>query len=173
MNLFTRYFRIHLIATLIIFVLASFAFYILLWYVSIRQVDDDLRIEQREIESYVAKYHRPPEPVSVKDQNISYEVSEVRRSFRKFSTVKSPNGHERENFRELNFTLQVNDQWFLFHVSKSLEGTENLNRAIIFISLITIVAILLVSSSHQPMAASAFVETLLYHAGGCGKIQAG
>ena len=35
MKLFTRYFRINLVATLFIFLLASMAFYFLLWYVMI------------------------------------------------------------------------------------------------------------------------------------------
>ena len=41
--------------------------------------------------------------------------------------------------------MPVNNQWLLFKVSKSLEGTEHLNRSIIIISLLTIIAILLVS----------------------------
>ncbi|HCL82321.1 MAG TPA: two-component sensor histidine kinase, partial [Chitinophagaceae bacterium] len=65
MKLFTRYFRINLLATLLIFLLASIAFYFLLWWVMIRQVDEDLKIEQREIETYVGKYQRPPEPITV------------------------------------------------------------------------------------------------------------
>jgi hypothetical protein len=47
-----------------IFLLASIAFYFLIWYVMIRQVDEDLKIEQREIETYVSKYQRPPEPIT-------------------------------------------------------------------------------------------------------------
>jgi signal transduction histidine kinase len=145
MNLFTRYFRINLLATLIIFILASLAFYFLLWYVSIAQMDEDLKIEQREIETYVQKYNRPPEPITVKDQNISFSSSGIRNSSRKFSTIKSPNPGERENFRQISFTLPVNNQWLEFKVSKSLEGTEHLNRSIIIISLLTIIAILFVS----------------------------
>ncbi len=145
MKLFTRYFRINLLATVLIFVLASVAFYSLLWYVSIRQVDEDLRIEQREIETYVSKYGRAPEPVNVKDQTISNEISPVHETLRRFSTVRSPNHRERENFRQIQFTIPVNDRWLMFTVSKSLEATENMNRAIIFISLITIITILLVS----------------------------
>jgi signal transduction histidine kinase len=145
MKLFTRYFRINLLATVLIFVLASLAFYSLLWYVSIRQVDEDLRIEQREIETYVSKYGRAPEPVNVKDQTISNELSPVHETFRRFSTVRSPNHRERENFRQIQFTIPVNERWLMFTVSKSLEATENMNRAIIFISLITIITILLVS----------------------------
>ena len=145
MKLFTRYFRINLLATVIIFVLASLAFYSLLWYVSIRQVDEDLRIEQREIETFISKYGRAPEPVNVKDQTISYETSPVHETIRKFSTIRSPNRRERENFRQIQFTIPVNDRWLMVRVSKSLEATENMNRAIIIISLITIITILLVS----------------------------
>ena len=145
MNLFTRYFRINLLATVIIFILASLAFYFLLWYVSIAQMDEDLKIEQREIETYVQKYNHPPEPIRVKDQNISFAISDIRNKYRKFSTIPSPNPPEKENFRQISFTLPVNNQWLLFKVSKSLEGTEHLNRSIIIISLLTIITILLVS----------------------------
>ena len=145
MNLFTRYFRVNLLATVLIFILASIAFYFLLWYVSIRQMDEDLKIEQREIETYVEKYRHPPEPIRVKDQNISFGISDIKKNYRKFSTIPSPNPDEQESFREISFTLPVNNEWLLFKVSKSLEGTEHLNRSIIIISLITIIAILLVS----------------------------
>jgi signal transduction histidine kinase len=145
MKLFTRYFRINLLATLLIFMLASIAFYFLLWWVMINQVDEDLKIEQREIESYVAKYQRPPEPITVKDQRMSYEPTTIRKKLWKFKTIKSFDIHEREDFREISFTLPVGNQWLAFRVSKSLEGMQNMNRSIISISLMTIILILLVS----------------------------
>jgi len=145
MNLFTRYFRINLLATLIIFTLASLAFFFLLRYITIGQMDEDLKIEQREIQTYVAKYNRPPEPITVKDQIVSFEASGIRQPYRKFSTIRSPKTDEQEDFRQISFTVPVNNQWFLFSVAKSLEATEHLNRSIIMISLITIIAILVVS----------------------------
>lgn len=145
MKLFTRYFRINLVATLLIFLLASIAFYFLLWYVMIAQVDEDLKIEQREIQSYVTKYQRPPEPITVKDQRITYEPTSLREKLRSFSTIKHIDAHEHDDFRQISFTLPVGDQWLLFRVSKSLEGMRNMNRSIISISLLTIILILLVS----------------------------
>jgi signal transduction histidine kinase len=145
MKLFTRYFRINLVATLVIFLLASVAFYYLLWYVMIRQVDEDLKIEQREIESYISKYHRLPEPITVKDQRISYESTNLRENIRRFNTIRSPDEKEQEDFREISFSMPVGNQWFLFRVSKSLESTQDMNRSIIFISLLTIILILVVS----------------------------
>ncbi len=150
MKLFTRYSRINLLATLAIFVLASIAFYFLLWFVMISQVDEDLKIEQREIETYVSKYGKPPEPINVKDQHVSSEPTSIKESVRHFSTVSfhetdHEGESEREEFRQISFTLPVGDHWMLFKVSKSLEGTRDMNRSIILISLLTIVLILIVS----------------------------
>jgi signal transduction histidine kinase len=144
MKLFTRYFRTNLVATLIIFLLASTAFYFLLWFVMIRQVDEDLKIEQREIETYISKYNKLPEPISVKDQRISYEPSPATSPYRAFVTIPSPNKEE-DNFREIIFSVPVTGQWYLFKVSKSLESTEHMNRSIVIISLLTVVAILIVN----------------------------
>jgi signal transduction histidine kinase len=108
-------------------------------------VDDDLRIEEREIESYILEYKKPPESISVHDQSTSYELSTLQKPYRAFRTIKSPQRGDEENFRQILFTAQVGDQWFLFKVSKSLEETEHLNRSIIAISLTTIIAILIVS----------------------------
>ena len=108
-------------------------------------MDEDLKIEQREIETYVAKYQHPPEPITVKDQRSSYEPTDIHERMRKFSTIRSFEPHEHDDFREISFTLPVGDHWMLFRVSKSLEGMRNMNRSIISISLLTIILILLVS----------------------------
>ena len=145
MKLFTRYFRINVVATLFIFLLASIAFYFLLWYVMIAQVDEDLKIEQREIQTFVTKYQRPPEPITVKDQRVSFEPTPLREQTRSFRTIKHIDAHEHDDFRQISFTLPVGDQWLEFRVSKSLEGMRNMNRSIISISLLTIILILVVS----------------------------
>jgi signal transduction histidine kinase len=145
MKLFTRYSRINLVATLLIFLLASIAFYYLLWYVMIAQVDEDLKIEQREIQTYVAKYQRAPDPVTIKDQRITYEPTSIRERIRSFNTIKHIDAHEHDDFRQIRFTLPVGDQWLEFRVSKSLEGMRNMNRSIISISLLTIILIFAVS----------------------------
>ncbi len=145
MKLFNRYFRVNLLATLIIFLLASIAFYFLLWWVMINQVDEDLKIEQREIQTYVNKYNRAPETIAVKDQRTSYEPTSVHELTRTFRTIRSNDFHEREDFRQISFTLPVGNQWLLFRVSKSLEGTRDMNRSIIAISLLTVILILIVS----------------------------
>ncbi len=145
MKLFTRYFRINIVATLLLFLLASVAFYFVLWYVMISQVDEDLKIEQREIENYVNRYHRAPEPQNVKDQRSSFELTNDQLITRHFETIKSPDIHEPEDFRQIVFTLPVGDQWIRFKVAKSLEGPQSMNRAVIIVTLVTLILILLIS----------------------------
>src|SRR5450432_1158776 len=145
MKLATRYFRVNLLAMVSIFLLAGVAFYFLLWFVMIDEVDEDLKIEQREIENYIAEYHRPPEPISVKDQRSSYEKTTIQNKILAFHTIQSPDKREAEDFREITFTEKIGNEWFLFKVSKSLEGVLKMNRSIIIISLITVTLILFVT----------------------------
>src|SRR5882757_7357517 len=105
MKLFTAYNRINLISTVVIFLLASTAFYFLLRYVLVDQVDENLKIEQREIQTYIDKYHRLPEVIPVKDQEIKYTAVAQSMGKRKFRTVKLFDAPEKENnyYREILF----------------------------------------------------------------------
>lgn len=147
MKLFTRYNRINLLSTVIIFLLASVAYFFLLRFILIDEVDDNLKIEQNEIQSYVSKYHRLPEAIQVKDQQIYY--TEVKTSLAKgeFSTVKqhNPENNEADYFRRLFFTVHVDGKVYQAAVVKSLEGTDELIRSIILITVSTILLILLAS----------------------------
>src|SRR4051812_37536815 len=108
MKMLGRYNRINLIATIIIFLLSGIAFYFLLGFVLIEQVDEDLRIEQKEILSYSAKYQRLPENMPVKDQEISYQPIEQPIHKRIFRTIVSPELiKKKEDSRELIFSVQV------------------------------------------------------------------
>ena len=131
----------------------------------IDQVDEDLKIEQREIETYVAKYQHPPEPITVKDQRISYEPTDIRETIAADS-VRSGLliDMNTDDFREISFTLPVGNQWLLFRVSKSLEGMRNMNRSIISISLLTIILILLVSLLINRWLIRQSLEAFLRHA---------
>lgn len=145
MKLFTRYNRINLISTILIFLLASGAFYFLLRYVLIHQLDDDLEIEQREIVTYVDKYDRLPESLPVKDQEIAFLSSEASKEKRKFSTIKvfdTLEQHE-EVFRQMTFPISVQGHWYKATVRISLEDTDKITRSIIGITLVTILLILI------------------------------
>ena len=146
MKLFSRYNRINLFFTLIIFIAASIAFYFLLRYVLVAEVDESLKIEKQEIEVYALKYNSLLEPIPVEDQQISYAASGQQEKV-SFHTLSGYDAKDKESepIRQINFSVRVKNQWYRVTVSKSLEETENISRSIIIIALVTILLILLAS----------------------------
>ena len=145
MKLFTRYFRINLLATLLIFLLASIAFYFLLWWVMINQVDEDLKIEQREIETYVSKYHHPPEPITVKDQRSIFRTIRPARTDPPFQHDKITGHREREDFQTDQFHSTGRRSVAALKWPNHWRVHTSMNRAIIIVSLLTVVLILLIA----------------------------
>jgi signal transduction histidine kinase len=144
MKLFTKYSRINVMATVIIFLTASIAFFFTLRYVFINQIDEDLKIEEKEIKTYVAEHNRLPESISVSDQLIAYQPAATDTK-KHFTTKWITASHEREKFRQLVFGVKAANQWYQATVSKSLRETENLTRSILIIAFTTILVILLVA----------------------------
>src|SRR4051794_14876651 len=98
MKLFTKYNRINIFATVGIFLLASGAFYFLLRYIIIDQVDQDLRIEENEIETSVKTFHKLPDVIPVHDQYTTFTPISSPSLYRKeFLTFKKYEAHEHEN----------------------------------------------------------------------------
>lgn len=149
MKLFTRYNRINLLTTVVIFLLASLVFYFFLRRVLVRQVDEDLEIEQTEITTYVSRYQRLPEVVQQEDQQIFYRRATrpqplIKKHHRNsYKTISAKAGEE--DLRQLTFTVQLPDGWWAVTVSKSLEGTYHLTRSVVLIVLGTVLLMLAVS----------------------------
>ncbi|HMF73936.1 MAG TPA: hypothetical protein VK616_20785, partial [Flavitalea sp.] len=72
MKLFSKLYRLNLLATLSIFILSSVTYYFLIRFVVLDQFDENLQIERVEIEKYAARYHYLPEIIPVKDRLISF-----------------------------------------------------------------------------------------------------
>jgi len=140
MKLFTKYSRVNLLATVIIFLLSATAFYFAIRYILINQVDNDLKIEEKEIETYVKEHNTLPEPIPVKDQKISYALSRKYFPERKFITTKAV--VEDNAYRVLQFGIVTNGSVYTATVAKSLKGTDDLTESILLISLATILLIL-------------------------------
>ena len=147
MKLFTKYTRINLLATIVIFVLASATFYIAIRYILINQLDQDLKIEQHEIETYVKEHNVLPEPIPVKDQMITYSRTTEMLKKRKFESVKrfDPNDGQHNSYRTLQFGLMVSGNIYTATVAKSLRGTDDLIASIVLISSVTILTMLIAS----------------------------
>ena len=147
MRLFYKYNRINLLVTCIIFLLAAIAFYFLLNYVLISQVDEDLRIEQHEIETYVSRHSRLPEIVPVEDQSITYRLTNIRTGAMQFKTLRLYDTVEKDesSFRQLIFSTAAGGKWYQVTVAKSLEGTDAMAHTVIVITISTILLILLIN----------------------------
>ena len=149
MKLFEKYSRINLFATLIVFLLASASFFLLLRYIIIEQVDEDLEIEQNEIELYVSKNHQLPEPIQLRDQQIEYikTATPLYRNKPEYKTVDGHNaGKKNDNsFRELSFNISVDGDLWLVKVRKSLEETDNLVHSILVIIISAVLLILIIT----------------------------
>jgi signal transduction histidine kinase/uncharacterized protein YneF (UPF0154 family) len=146
MKLLARYSRINVVATIAIFLVAASAFFFSLRYLLMNQIDDDLRIEEREIQLFVQKHGQLPESMSVDDQLIEFAKvgCPLKRQFKTLMLAENEQG-EMEKYRQLEFGLQDTKGWHRVSVSKSLEQTDDLVTTIFSITVITIIFILLVS----------------------------
>jgi signal transduction histidine kinase len=145
MKLFAKYNRINLISTVIIFLLGCVAFSLLIRYVIINQVDEDLKIEKNEIVTYIKRFNQMPSVVEAHDQYTTYKtiekpVTEVKEIFT--SREYNKDEHEKELRRIIEFNININNNWYLVSVSKSLEGTDELIQTIIVITIGLILLIL-------------------------------
>ena len=145
MKLFAKYSRINIISTVIIFLLGCIAFAVLLRYVIINQVDEDLKIEQNEIINYANHNHHLPGIVEVRDQYTTYEkIAAQQLTHAKIYTRHAYDSmeHEKELQRTIAFNIQAANEWYKVTVSKSLEGIDDLIQTIIVITITLILLIL-------------------------------
>jgi signal transduction histidine kinase len=146
MKLFTKYNRASLTANILIFLIASLAFYFALRFILIKQIDEDLQIEHDEIVDYVQKHDQLPESFSVSDQVITFTPvnQQVQQGF-SWIDLPQENGEEPEEFRRFLFEIKAGGKRYRAEVSKSFEGSNSLMRSILFISVSAILVILIVS----------------------------
>jgi signal transduction histidine kinase len=147
MKLFSRYSLVNLAANVLIFIVASIAFYISLRIVLVNQIDEDLEIEEAEIKAHVRKHDRLPESFSASDQIIRF-IPATRNSNRQFLTVSLNDSADEKvhDYRRLIFSIIASGEAYRAEVSKSLESTNKLLYSILLVSVLTILLILSVSA---------------------------
>jgi len=142
-KLFAKYNRLNILATIVIFVIGSCTFYLVLNYILVRQVDSGLVSEKEEIRTFNRLHGSLPEIVNTKDQIISYsQADKIEKTTYSNVTIKKKH---KEAFRSIRFNVDVAGQNYLVIVSRSLEETEDLQQAIIVVTIIMVALILLVS----------------------------
>jgi len=147
MKLFAKYNRVNLLATLAIFIFSGLVFYFFIRLVLTGDVDDDLLVEKKEIETHVRRNNQLPEIISLNEQRTSYEKITQPYGHTWFHNVKAydSNLHKQTNFREILFGLRVNNEEYKVSVIKSLEASHDLLRSILLIIIPVILLILAVS----------------------------
>ncbi len=145
MKLFTKYNRVNITATILSFLAGSLAFYFVLQYVLIRQLNETLRAEEQEITEYVKAHDQLPEIQNTRHQWIEIEKTVTGQAKKKPQSVSIYNTKEKEweSFRQLEFTIRAGNQLYKITVNKSETETEDLLQLIILVTVGMIALILL------------------------------
>lgn len=137
MKLFTKYNRINIAITILTFVVGSIAFYFVLHYVLVRQLDETLRGEQQEVVDYVNAHDQLPVIQNTKHQWITVAAAPETITKPKARSILSYNKteDEKEFIRQLAFSVTVEQQVYLITVNKSETETEDLLQLIILVTI--------------------------------------
>ena len=145
MKLISKYNRVNIPITIAVLLISSVAYYFILHHVLLRQVDNDLRIEQQEIIHHIKVNGSLPETSNYKDQQISFQRTNLAHFKERFSTqtVYNRKEDEKEPFRSIDFLVTQNGKNYIATVRKSEQETEDIVRLILAITF-SVIAVLLV-----------------------------
>ena len=146
MKLVSKYNRVNIPITITVFLISSIAYYFILYYVLLRQVDKDLRIEQQEIIHHIEADGTLPEASHYKDQQIEFNQTSLSYFKDKFSTqsIYNKKEDEEEPFRRIDFLVTQNGQNYIATVKKSEHETDDIVRLILMITILVIAILLLI-----------------------------
>jgi signal transduction histidine kinase len=147
MKLFTRYNRINVIASILIFLIGCVAFYFVISYVLVRQLDKTLHNEQTEILQYSKEHNALPEILNTTDQQIVFEPTTKLLQKPKYASYKlwDEKDKDMEWVRNLTFTVNLSDKIFKVTVTKSQMETEDLLTLILYVA-ISMVALIIIAN---------------------------
>lgn len=131
MQLFAKYSRVGIIASVLALLVGSAVYYFSVRYVLIGELDDSLTVEEAEIMDYVKKHDQLPAAANYKDQRIEYQPVTARVPRHLHHTVFSG---KPEAYRELLFSIRAGGQLFRVSVAKSEEETDDLLKLIMIIT---------------------------------------
>lgn len=143
MKFISKYNRVNVLTFVIALIASGICFYFVIRYLLRNQLDSDLRIEKEEVIDHIAKKGILPEPSLYLDQEISYKLipGPVHEHF---SNVRMRLGDDddEEWIRQLDFSVQLDEKYYLFTVRKSQEETESLISVVVMSTLVIIILML-------------------------------
>jgi signal transduction histidine kinase len=143
MKLLAKYNRLNIIATVIVLLVGGICYYFILHFVLLKQLDNDLKIEEQEIRDYVYENKALPNAANYKDQEIHFEetVIPIKRKFESLDVYMGKHDEFNTN-RVLFFSMNISSKNYKISISKSQQETEDLIQLIVSITL-ALVALLL------------------------------
>lgn len=133
MKLAATYQRFYFVLLATLLVLGCLAYYLVIRYVLIHQVDGDLRIEQQELDDFVRLHDSLPAPSHYRDQDLDWALSPGYHEPRRFENGEEHRRHH-DPLRRIVFSERVKGQDYVITVSKSLEETEDLLWLILWVT---------------------------------------
>src|SRR5258708_31788397 len=145
MGVFKKYRRIKLLVMVAVFLLSSGSNYLLMNYVLTRETNADLAGIEGRIQNYLSKYGQFPTGNPLDEEQISYELTDKPMPENRFTMTTRYSEREKKmhNFGQMVFTLPADGHLYKVTVAKPLNGLHHLSRAIIFVSLATILTTIL------------------------------
>ena len=145
MKLLTKYNRVNILATTIVFILGGLCYYFILQFVLLGQLDESLEIEEREIDNYVTVNKSLPDPENYTNLKIVFEQTglPVERKIQSMNIRDEEEG-EYISTRMLIFPIHVSGKYYKVSVSGSQQETEDLIQMIVTITLAMVILLLLI-----------------------------
>lgn len=145
MKLFTKYNRINILTSILIFICGCIAFYFVLNYILIHQLDEILETERSEIVKYAKQHNSLPEIINTNDKQVYFAEIATPVPHDIYSSQKMWNAHEQEEelMRKLLFGVTVKEKHFEVTALASQESREALLQLILVVASAMIAAILL------------------------------
>jgi signal transduction histidine kinase len=147
MKLFTRYNRIVLLVTVVVFLLSSILYYFLLNYILTQEVDEVLRHKKVRMDRFLQETGHLPVQDRMGEVRVYYTLAKQPIKGVQFSFVQAYDSLENSagTFRKFVYTAPVNGQLYQITFLRPLAGTRSLAKAIILVTLSTILVMLVVS----------------------------
>lgn len=136
MKLFAKYNRVNIVATVVVLLIGGICYYLILHFVLLKQLDNDLNAEEQEIKNYILLNHLLPVPTNTKEQEIIFKesTSSIKRKIESKKIYKKEDD-EYEICRILFFAVNVSGKNYNVYISQSQEATEDLMQLIASITL--------------------------------------
>ena len=138
MKLLSKYNRIYLTASLIVFLITGIGYYYVVRYVLIDQLDDSLKVELTEINNYVHLNNAIPPESNTKNQDIYFKPTGNKTVKAKYSNVSEYDSDEKEviTFRQLHTIITVKGHNYEVTIREPQTETEDLLGLIFSITFI-------------------------------------